>query len=577
MILSITKVDLYALIFTVNTVTMPPSKSNTWKYFKRSADDKTVKCTLCSSEMTYTGGTTNMLNHLRLKHLSEQKPSNNDKQFSMDSFVNSPKKLSSSQSEKITQAIADMIIKDYIPLSIVESESFVNLMQIVAPDYKVPSRNTVKSRLIKRYDDERDSLVKELNSVQSVSLTTDTWTSNATESYITVTEHHITDDWEMQSNVLMTRAMPERHTGENLANKLLDCASEFELENKVESVVHDNARNMQSASDKCEDWGDIGCFGHTLQLCVKPALELQNVSKIVSKCRKLVGHFKHATTLTAEMRNRQKLLGVSEHELIQDVPTRWNSTHLMLERLCEQRRVITDILLDDKFTKKGDTHLLLKDHEWEVISDLVNVLKDFTKVTAYMSTETNVSCSQIYPIVCGLLNTSLRIENSDSQLVRKVKETIADELNRRYQPTSSEIFGSTAAFSTILDPRYKRLPFFNSEQRKTAKDALESRLDEIPLKLPSRNQSESDSAPSKRQRTESSLDFLMCYSPEKQEQDDELDRYLACKCDSKPLVWWKEHEKDFPRIALITKKSVSSASHFCTFWENFLCRRTTRK
>ena len=284
MTLSITKVDLYALIFTVNTVTMPPSKSNAWKYFKRSADDKTVKCTLCSSEMTYTGGTTNMLNHLGLKHPSEQKPSNNDKQFSMDSFVNSPKKLSSSQSGKITQAIADMIIKDYVPLSIVESESFVNLMQIVAPDYKVPSRNTVKSRLIKRYDDERDSLVKELNSVQSVSLTTDTWTSNATESYITVTEHHITDDWEMQSNVLMTRAMPERHTGENLANKLLDCASEFELENKVESVVHDNARNMQSASDKCEDWGDIGCFGHTLQLCVKPALELQNVSKIVSKC-----------------------------------------------------------------------------------------------------------------------------------------------------------------------------------------------------------------------------------------------------------------------------------------------------
>ena len=174
-----------------------------------------------------------------------------------------------------------------------------------------------------------------------------------------------------------------------------------------------------------------------------------------------------------------------------------------------------------------------------------------------MSTETNVSCSQIYPIVCGLLNTSLRIENSDSQLVRKMKETIADELNRRYQPTSSEIFGSTAAFSTILDPRYKRLPFFNSEQRKTAKDALESRLDEIPLKLPSRNQSESDSAPSKRQRTESSLDFLMCYSPEKQEQDDELDRYLACKCDSKPLVWWKEHEKDFPRIALIAKKVLA--------------------
>ncbi|XP_060569040.1 E3 SUMO-protein ligase ZBED1-like [Ruditapes philippinarum] len=272
-----------------------------------------------------------------------------------------------------------MIVKDYIPLSIVESEGFLNLMQIVVPEYKVPSRNTVKSRIEKRYDDERESLVKNLESVQSVSLTTDTWTSNATDSYMTITEHHLTDDWVMESKVLMTREMQERHTGENLANKLKDCVSEFGLENKIGSIVHDNARNMQSASEKCEDWGDVGCFGHTLQLCVKPALELPNVSKIVAKSRKLVGYFKHSTTLTAEMRNRQKVFKVPEHELIQDVPTRWNSTHLMLERLCEQRRVITDIMLDDKFTKKSDSNLLLKDHEWDNILDLKDVLKDFTQ------------------------------------------------------------------------------------------------------------------------------------------------------------------------------------------------------
>ncbi|XP_060605586.1 zinc finger BED domain-containing protein 4-like [Ruditapes philippinarum] len=397
---------------------MPPAKSNAWKYFKRCADSKTVKCTLCSCEMTYTGGTTNMLNHLRLKHPSENKISDTQKQHSMDIFVNTKNKITETQSEKITQAIANMIVKDYIPLSIVESEGFLNLMQIVVPEYKVPSRNTVKSRIEKRYDDERESLVKNLESVQSVSLTTDTWTSNATDSYMTITEHHLTDDWVMESNVLMTREMQERHTGENLANKLKDCVSEFGLENKIGSIVHDNARNMQSASEKCEDWGDVGCFGHTLQLCVKPALELPNVSKIVAKSRKLVGHFKHSTTLTAEMRNRQKVFKVPEHELIQDVPTRWNSTHLMLERLCEQKRVITDIMLDDKFTKKSDSNLLLKDHEWDNILDLKDVLKDFTAVTTYISTETNVSCSQIYPIVCGLMNTSVKVIN---QIVEYLK------------------------------------------------------------------------------------------------------------------------------------------------------------
>ena len=84
---------------------MPP-KSNAWRNFKCSVDGKTVKCSLCSTELTYTGGTTNMLNHICLKHLSETKAiESSEKQSSMHSFVNSSKKLSNSESEQITQAI----------------------------------------------------------------------------------------------------------------------------------------------------------------------------------------------------------------------------------------------------------------------------------------------------------------------------------------------------------------------------------------------------------------------------------------------------------------------------------------
>ena len=158
----------------------------------------------------------------------------------------------------------------------------------------------------------------------------------------------------MESNVLMTRAMPERHTGMNLAEKLKDCIFEFDLNDKIITMVHDNARNMECAGELCEEWSDLGCFGHALQLCVKPALELLSVTKVVAKYRKLVRHFKHSTTLTAEKKARQKFLTVPEHELIQDVPTRWNATHLMLDRLNEQRRVITDILLNSTLTKKAN-------------------------------------------------------------------------------------------------------------------------------------------------------------------------------------------------------------------------------
>lgn len=84
----------------------------------------------------------------------------------MASFVNTPKKISASQSEKVANVIANMIVKDYIPLSIVESEGFINLMQMVALECKVQSRNTEKSCIKKKYEYERNFLVRNLNSVQ---------------------------------------------------------------------------------------------------------------------------------------------------------------------------------------------------------------------------------------------------------------------------------------------------------------------------------------------------------------------------------------------------------------------------
>jgi hypothetical protein len=37
-----------------------------------------------------------------------------------------------------------MVVLDYMPLKLVEGKGFLNSMSILAPDYKVPSRNTVE-------------------------------------------------------------------------------------------------------------------------------------------------------------------------------------------------------------------------------------------------------------------------------------------------------------------------------------------------------------------------------------------------------------------------------------------------
>ena len=94
-----------------------------------------------------------------------------------------------------------MIAKDMLPISFVEGEGFREFMAFVEPEYTVPSRKTVTSRLEKLFDDGASDLRTQLASAKKVSLTTDSWTALTTESYLTITAHYI-HNWEVHSAVL---------------------------------------------------------------------------------------------------------------------------------------------------------------------------------------------------------------------------------------------------------------------------------------------------------------------------------------------------------------------------------------
>ena len=77
----------------------------------------------------------------------------------------------------------------------------------------------------------KESLLEILSSTDvHVAITTDSWTSRAVQSYFTVTAHYITSDWKLESKVLQTREMPERHTALNIAEKLQDSIKEWKID-----------------------------------------------------------------------------------------------------------------------------------------------------------------------------------------------------------------------------------------------------------------------------------------------------------------------------------------------------------
>ena len=111
----------------------------------------------------------------------------------------------------------------------------------------------------------------------SVSITTDCWTSHATESYMTVTAHFVSNEYELKSYILQTQELDERLTAEHLAKEFENCALEWGL-NKP-TIVSDNASNILIAV-KILNWRSVPCLAHTINLA---ALRINFVSKILAK------------------------------------------------------------------------------------------------------------------------------------------------------------------------------------------------------------------------------------------------------------------------------------------------------
>ena len=146
-----------------------------------------------------------------------------------------------------------MMAIDLKPICMVEGEGFLKLMDYLEPNYKVPSRKFVTGVIHKKQKAAKEKLQDKLETeASSIALMTDNWTSSATEAYITVSAHYILTQWKMISCVLETPAIPERHTGQNIADKLMEFADNWGISEKNSVIVHDQASNMESSSDILE-------------------------------------------------------------------------------------------------------------------------------------------------------------------------------------------------------------------------------------------------------------------------------------------------------------------------------------
>jgi hypothetical protein len=88
-----------------------------------------------------------------------------------------------------------------------------------------------------------------LPTTSSVALTSDIWSGNAKEDYISVVCHYVNADWELQKRDIGLRLIEVRHTGQNIAERIVVVVEEFCLVDNIFSVTLDNASSNSKVMD----------------------------------------------------------------------------------------------------------------------------------------------------------------------------------------------------------------------------------------------------------------------------------------------------------------------------------------
>ncbi len=200
------------------------------------------------------------------------------------------------------------------------------------------------------------------------------------------------------------------------------------------ACVHDNARNIVAAnSPERVHWDSVPCFSHTLQLTVNYGFKVF-VHRVIDAAGQLVRHFNHCTPACKALEAKQEQMKLPKHQLIQSCKTRWNSVCDMFGRLLEQRWAVTAVLSDRTVTKLQDARTLeMRDKYWQIMVEISPALETLKCATTIMSTEKNVSISNIYPITFSLLNTHLMRAKEDGHRVTEFKAEVRQSLSDRME------------------------------------------------------------------------------------------------------------------------------------------------
>ncbi|CAN6696665.1 unnamed protein product [Malus baccata var. baccata] len=388
-------------------------RSLVWQHYTRTLVDGVMKaiCNYCSKKLG--GNTGNGTSHLR-HHVTicPRRRQKKLKQTLTQKVGDGKVELYTFDQESARRALAQMIILHEYPLSMVEHVGFRNFMSVVQPLFKVVSRNTIKSDILKIYDYERLKTMQLLDENKSrIAITTDMWiASNQNRGFMVITSHFIDDSWTLQSRIIRFIYVPCPHTAETLSDVLMECLLDWNL---------DRFFHMRCA--------------HILNLIVKDGLEV--IGGDIEKIRE--------SEKFEEAARQLKLPGTKK--MVLDCKTRWNSTFLMIQ---------SALIYKDVFPRlkqlESQYKCLLDDRDWEMAKEICEKLKLFYNVSELFSGTKYPTTNLYFPKICEIRLSLTRWLTSRRDEIKNMARSMIEKFDKYWS-----VIHGIMVVTTVLDPRFK--------------------------------------------------------------------------------------------------------------------------
>ncbi|KAF1380226.1 hypothetical protein PFLUV_G00184640 [Perca fluviatilis] len=268
----------------------------------------------------------------------------------------------------------------------------------------------------------------------------------------------------------------------------------------------------------------------------------------LAKCRKVVGHFKHSPANSDELNVQQASLGQVQEPLVQDVPTRWNSTLEMIKRVMRNRDALYTTLSQQKHNLALPTNA-----EYEKLAKLEKLLEPWRYITELLGGDRYVSCSVVLPGLCHLQHV-MKISDDDPAYIVRFKAAFTKDLNQQSEKINLEWL----KVATALDPRFKDLKCLPRAEREPVWAKLSELVKrEEPALQPL---GEENPEPPKK-KTALLLMGSDSESDEETPEDNTVERYKvepSASLDQCPLKWWSDHTAVYGKMALIARKYLGT-------------------